>query len=324
MKAFLAAGLIVCLTLAGCSGKTHAPGTDTGTGTKPPLEAGKGAISGLVIDDVYRPVPNAFVLVEKAGLTATSDGEGQFTLTGLDPGAYILKVQADGHAAAPKNVDVNAGQYAEVEIQADRLFNQGSRIVTTEYSAFISCAADFVVNGIIGDCLNDQSGDSYRPGFTSNVTQLGLTNITYMVTEVLMNQVGNWVLQVREDDGSPGGGERYAVQSIEGGRYIKIINQFGVKNTESDEQHRNVPWVGAKPFQTLVFYEGQFKGEFTQAGQPVADANATVPVVDRHIGNPLCCGVGAGFGIEAKFVQSIFLGAPPMDINSYSTLKPSS
>lgn len=318
--ALLVSSLLLAVALAGCGSK--ATTTGGGTTSQPPLEAGKGAIAGLVIDDVYRPVPNALVLAEKAGMTATSDGKGQFTLTGLDPGAYVLKVQAEGHAAAPKNVDVVAGQYAEAEIQADRLLNAGSRIVTTQYSAFISCAADFAANGVVGDCLNDQSGDSFRPGFDSNVTALGLSNITYMVNEVLLNQDGNWNLQVREQDGSIAGGERYAVQSVEGGRYIRVVNQFGVKNTASDEQRNNVPWNGSKTFQTIVFYQGQFKDELTGLGKPVEDANQTNPATGNPVRNPLCCGVGAALGIQAKFVQSIFIGAPPVDINTYSTLKP--
>jgi hypothetical protein len=317
--AVLTAGLLLAVALAGCGGKAT---TTQGGGSQPPLEAGKGAIAGLVIDDVYRPVPNALVLIEKAGLTATSDGEGQFTFTGLDPGAYVLKVQADAHASAPKTVEVVAGQYADAEIQADRLLNAGSRIVTTEYSAFISCAADFAVNGVVGDCLNDQSGDSFRPGFDSNVTELGLHNITYMVNEVLVNQDGNWILQVREQDGSIAGGERYAVQSVQNAHYIKVVNKFGVKNTESNEQHNNVPWNGTKKFQTIMFYEGQFKNEVSGTGKPVEDANQTNPATGKPVRNPLCCGVGAGFGIQAKFVQSIFIGEPAVDINSYSTLKP--
>jgi hypothetical protein len=313
----LLTALLLATSLAGCGGK----GGTGGGGTQPPLEAGKGAIAGLVIDDVYRPVPNALILIEKAGLTATSDSEGQFTFAGLDPGAYVLKAQADGHAAGPKTVEVVAGQYAEAEIQADRLFNGGSRIVTTEFSAFIPCAADFVVNGVVANCLVDLSGDSYRAGFTSNVTRLGLSNITYMVNEVLFNKKGNWELQVREDDGSSAGGDRYAVQSIKDDRYIKVVNPFGAKNTESDEQHVNVPWTGDKPFATIVFYHGQFRDETGSAEKPVDDANVTNPATGKPV-RPICCGVGADFGIQAKFVQSIFIGKPAVDIGSYSTLKP--
>ncbi|MFO1535699.1 MAG: carboxypeptidase-like regulatory domain-containing protein [Thermoplasmatota archaeon] len=319
MKGVLAvAALVLATSLAGCGGKVASTGAGGG-GELPPLGPDKGAIAGLVIDDVYRPVPDALVLIEKAGLTATSDGEGQFAFTGLEPGAYILKVQAEGHAAAPKTVQVVAGQYADAEVQADRLFNGGSRIVTKEFSAFIPCAADFVANSVVANCLVDLSGDSYRAGFTSNVT--GLTNITYMVNEVLFNQEGNWVLQVREDDDSSAGGERYAVQSATNGRYVRVVNQFGVKNTESDEQHNNVPWTGEKQFQTIVFYQGDFKEELGAAEKPFDDANQTNPVTGNPI-RPICCGVGAAFGIQARFVQSIFIGKPDQPVEGYSTLKP--
>ncbi|HEX2066990.1 MAG TPA: hypothetical protein VHI93_09280, partial [Candidatus Thermoplasmatota archaeon] len=73
-----AVAVTLALSLAGCGGKG---GTPTGGATTGPLDPTRGAIAGLVIDDVYRPVPGALVLLQPVGLTATSDRSGQFAFT---------------------------------------------------------------------------------------------------------------------------------------------------------------------------------------------------------------------------------------------------
>ena len=69
---------------------------------------------------------------------------------------------------------------------------------------------------------------------------------------------------------------------------------------------KNQVWKNDCDLHTILFTDSQFREELQGAGAPV------------------CCGVGAHFGIEAKFVQSLFLGEPALPIDSYSTLKPSS
>ncbi|MEA3202779.1 MAG: Carboxypeptidase regulatory-like domain [Thermoplasmata archaeon] len=309
------AALLLCVALAGCGDKAAVTNGTTGL---PPLPPDKGAIAGLVIDDVYRPVPKALVLIEKAGLTATSDGEGQFSFVGLEPGAYILKVQADGHAAAPRTVEVVAGQYADAEIQADRLFNSGARIVTTEYSVFVPCAASAVAATEVADCTFDQSGDSFRAGFDSNYTGYG--NVTYLVTEMLTNHPasassGAFKVVVREQ----GNGDYWGSKFITEGNYLKIVMRLNTKSAD-DTENRNFNWTNTKTMETVLFPQGAFKSE-SQGGLDAACANDPAPT------KPSCFesrGVGAQAGVTAKFVQSLFLGEPALPIESYSTLKPSS
>ncbi|MEA3137805.1 MAG: Carboxypeptidase regulatory-like domain, partial [Thermoplasmata archaeon] len=232
MKALLLVGLMVSFTLAGCSGggDDGGAGGQTATGTAGPIKAGKGAISGLLINDVFRPVPGGLVLIQELGLTATSDASGQFAFNDLKPGSYLLRVQADGHEAAPQNVEVKEGEYAEVELVARRVSSEGGRIITTEYSVFIPCSIDYVANGNVADCTLDQSGDSFRAGFSSNYTSYG--NVTYLVTEMKANKVDRYEVQLRCE--TPDEYLYYSVSQFEGD-YTKMVMPLGGVSEQSAE-----------------------------------------------------------------------------------------
>lgn len=298
LQALLAAAGFFAVLLAGC-GDGPEGGRSAGSGTTGPLASGKGAISGLLINDVFRPVPGGLVLIQELGLTVTSDASGQFTFVDLEPGAYLLRVQADGHESAPQGVDVTEGEYAEVELIARRVSSEGGRILTTEYSVFIPCGVDFVYSGIVTDCTFDQSGDSYRAGFSSNYT--GYANATYLVTEMKADNPDRYEVQVREDDGTSNGGERYSVAQFEGD-YVKIVHQLGIADTVYNGQANNVPWNNTKTVYTILFPDSIGREELQGAG------------------SPFCCGAGAHFGIRAKFVQSLFIGEPEVDVATYSVL----
>ncbi|HUR25660.1 MAG TPA: carboxypeptidase-like regulatory domain-containing protein [Candidatus Thermoplasmatota archaeon] len=301
MKALFLVGLMASLALAGCSGGDDGGATGTTGGPTPsPLKSGKGAISGLLINDVFRPVPGGLILIQDLGLTATSDSSGQFSFIDLEPGSYLLRVQAEGHEAAPQNVEVRDGEYTEAELVARRVFNEGSRIITTEYSVFIPCSIDFVANGYVADCTLDQSGDSYRAAFTSNYTQYG--NATYLVTEMKTNHEGRWEVQLRTGEACSES-QYFAVSQFQGD-YTKIVMPVGGISEQSAELSYgpNEAWGNQCDLDTILFTDSQFREELQQAGAPV------------------CCGLGAQFGIKAKFVQSIFLGEPEVDIASYGVL----
>ncbi len=303
--------MFAALTLAGCGAKSSAPAASA---ARPALPADRGAVKGIVIDDRYRPVPEATVLLTPVGLTSTTDAEGLFAFTDLAPGAYVVLVQAKDHEAAPKNVDVQAGQYTEVEAEARRIFSDAGAVITTQFSAFIPCAANFVANGVIFNCVLDLSGDSFRGGFTTKAFNKTL-NWTVMVSEVLVNQPNSYEFQVREDDGSSGGGERYAVGPIQSGVYKKITNLRGILNMVDNQQRNNVPFNGTKPFATILFLEGDHQQDFQQAFDTVCQPS--VPQTCRT-----ATGVGAAFGIKAKMVQSLFVGAPATPVEHYCVLAP--
>ena len=75
--------------------------------------AGKGAISGIIDDPTGAAIPNAKVTVTNTAtgvsVAATSNGSGDYTFPSLDPGGYVIKVEAKGfQTQQQQNVNVNA------------------------------------------------------------------------------------------------------------------------------------------------------------------------------------------------------------------------
>lgn len=321
MKAILASLLFVTITLAGCSGGGGGGDASIDPTIRDPsqLDKGKGAIAGLLLDDGFRPIPQGKVLVEQTGEVVTSNADGEFYVLNVDPGSYRLRAQVPGHEALPLIVTVAEGVYEDARVIARRVVSEGGTIITREFSVFIPCAADFVVNGVVANCMLDLSGDSYRAGFTVNTTDL--QNVTYLVTEMKANAVGDYVVQVRRNDPARGdgaaGGPRYAVGTIIAGDYIKMVNAFGVVNEEHNDQANNVPWNNTNPYQTILFMQGEYQEEFSGIGENVAGTCVPGAVC---LNNPTSRGLGAQFGIKATFIQSIFLGEPDVDIDRYQAM----
>jgi hypothetical protein len=308
--------------LAGC-GSAPAQDPDGQVVTEVPLPEGKGGILGILVNDIYRPVPGGLIFVARQGLTATTDASGQFGFTGLDPGTYILQANALDHEASPLNVDVVAGEYTEVEFQSRRVFSEGGTIITTHYSVFIPCSKSDPVDGTRNiDCTADGSGDSFRIGFTSDYRSHG-RNVTYLVTEMKANHKassssGALKVVVRDaEDADPYFANKYTADSD----YLKLTMHLG--NVSTDESTpaypRNEAWNNKEELQTALFAQGQFKSE-TQA---VLDA-ACPPLYDAGVFRDCDSrGVGVQVGVKANFVQSLFLGEPDKPIDSYAVYAPS-
>lgn len=309
-----AAVLIVTLSvaafLAGCGAKTEPPTAATGTCTDC-LSNGKGAITGVVIDDRYRPVPDALVVLTPSGLTAKSDAEGQFQFGPLEPGSYVVLAQAKDHEAAPKNADVKAGEYTELEVQARRTFNQNGLIITTQFSIFIDCSEEAVVIANEGategvSCMMDQSGDSARGSFDSQLSPADANLTTYMVTEAISNQKGSYSLVVGTLDAQGNVNKEYADATCIDGTYARVQMQPKKADTRPGEQENGATakWPAADKFTTIIFPR-------SNTYQQVHDQTGL-------------WGAGVVLGFKAKIVQTVFLGPPGLDIGSYAVLKPAS
>ncbi|MES2154222.1 MAG: carboxypeptidase-like regulatory domain-containing protein [bacterium] len=316
-KSVFLVALLVATLLAGCGSKgSPAASNDGGL---PPL-GDKGAIKGIVIDDRYRPIEGALVLLTPSGLTDTTDTLGQFLFSDLQPGAYVLQVNAKDHEAAPKNVDVMAGQYAEVEAPARRIFSQDGAIITSQYSVFIDCAVEAVIYSAIVEkpsCTGDTTGDSARDGFSTDL-HVDAKNVTYVVSEFLFSNKGNYGLVIgRTTDG------QYDTYFAEGNVVDAVYQRLQlqpkmVDNRTGETAGRNIKFDLSKPYETTVFPHAQLYNELHGATRDIGTATGH-PIC---VGDGGCNGVGVALGVKAKIVQSIFIGPPASPIETYALLKP--
>lgn len=309
MRTGILLAAVLCTTvLAGCSGGGEDP-TVTSTGERE-LAPGKGAIAGLLIDDIYRPIPGGLILLQGAGLTATSDERGQFTFLDVNPGSYVVIATANRHEAAPVNVDVREKIYTDLEVPMRRIFSAEGSMITTQYSVFIPCATTTPALTLTLGCLPDSSGDSYRPGL-SNLNFSGESTLTYLVAEIKINMKDNFQFVLRHDDGSSLGGEDYGEAWINATDYGKVILKKG-ENYHNWQNNANWTNVPEKPLAAILFYMGTGSAEL----------QGTACTVD----NPACLGYfGAGqkFAIKANIVLTAFLGEPTVDVEEYHVLGPS-
>lgn len=270
-------------------------------------EEGKGAIAGLLVDDRFRPIhltddprtefqARGFVLLQETGEQVRTTENGEFTLVDLPPGTYTVRVQAEGHEAAPRAVTVEPGVFNEAVVQARRVFDDTSSILTQEYNVFKPCEFTLIVIGIPFDCTFDFSGDSARDAFTTNYTSF--PQATWLVTEFKANQAGNYEIRIGEEVGSSTG--NYAIEEIVEGDYTKIVVEKNGTATENLYGETNRVWTNENGFTTILYVDGTGKG--------------ALPVF----------GGGFGFGVfvavEGKFLQSLFLGEPEVDLDSYCLL----
>ena len=95
-------------------------------------QQGMGAIVGVVTDKSQATLPGATVKLDPGDISATSDSQGQFTITNLAPGAYTIRVGYVGFAPSTASVTVTAGQVARTSVAMDVASETESIVVTAE------------------------------------------------------------------------------------------------------------------------------------------------------------------------------------------------
>jgi TonB-dependent receptor len=92
----------------------------------------KGAISGHVSDNSGGALIGAQVSVQPKGVTVVSDAQGQFFISDLEPGSYIVTITYVGFKAFTQTMNVTAGQAASVEAKLDVEAQSLEVLVTAE------------------------------------------------------------------------------------------------------------------------------------------------------------------------------------------------
>src|SRR5258708_36416059 len=75
----------------------------------------KGTIAGRVMDASHAVLQGARVELHPGGLTAVSDGQGQFTIPGVAPGRYAVTISYVGFTTFSSSAEVTAGKGGNVD-----------------------------------------------------------------------------------------------------------------------------------------------------------------------------------------------------------------
>ena len=114
-----------------------------------------GRITGTVIGERGQPLPAAQVSVVGTQLGAAADEQGRYTINGVVPGTYQLRVQRIGYTARTQAVTVAAGQTTTANVQLDVLALELQPVVvgyTTEQRRDVTGA----VSSVSGNDIRDQ------------------------------------------------------------------------------------------------------------------------------------------------------------------------
>ena len=144
--------LMASLALAGCAGDKGADQPADEDFDDLGLQASEttGVLRGVVVDTAIRPL--AGVSVSVTGATpkeATTNADGLFGFSGLEPGTYFVRATKPGYNATQASADVVAG-VAEPPIVKMLLSADPSNapyVQTYVFEGFIECSGSFVAVG---------------------------------------------------------------------------------------------------------------------------------------------------------------------------------
>jgi len=161
MRAWALAAMVgASLLLAGCakSAAPSAPGVV--------LDAGRVALSGVVVDEAIRPLAGAEVNVTDVGVNATTDANGLFLLP-VPPGDHVLEVRRAGFGSVRQAVTVPATGLRGLNLQLVPGASTLPYSTLLKYDGFIVCSlgASYIFSEECGEGVGTPVG---RYGKQSN------------------------------------------------------------------------------------------------------------------------------------------------------------
>lgn len=177
--------LVAAVIVAGCSGSTPGPAPAGGSGTTAPpadfsdldLRATKstGVVRGVVVDATIVPVAGATVAVQPGDRNVTTDAEGRFGFSDLEPGAYLVRASKADYTAAQATVQVVAGESEPraTMLVLDRLLGTEPYVDAMSWEGYMQCsliAAGFfftgcMTSGVAGDDSRKEDPIGIPPDF---------------------------------------------------------------------------------------------------------------------------------------------------------------
>lgn len=232
------------LVLAGCSAtppSSEAPDTtyeDLG------LQAAqdRGVIRGVVVDEAITPLPGA-VVTRTGGESATTDAQGRFGFSNVEPGTQFLSASRPGYTSVQSVTEVEAGvlEPRSVTIQLTRIPGSEPRVVALVWHGFMQCSwtlgGAFATGCLVSDFTDDNSrafdAIDAEPSFLQSETLWEPTQTlgtSFCMRQYASEDIGGDVLV---DDVC---GESPLVQQVDGAR----LNETGVGTTQGLER---LVWV---------------------------------------------------------------------------------
>jgi hypothetical protein len=293
--------VVAAATLAGCTEPA------AGDSDAPVLEAGRGAIAGLLVDDRYRPLrltdmpagefeARGFILVVETGRQLQTASDGTFTVLDLEPGTYTLRPSVQGHEGSPTKVDVAAGLFTEVDLLVRRLISPAAdSVVVHDDTVLITCSVQ-VLDGhfTIGRlCHGDLSGEPGTNWVDYNYT--GLPPIVAIVVEAQPARTVDFEVWLTKQTNLIGSEELYGKHYGYDSSYLRIAALDGTET-------------------------GRYGGAMLNTSDLRAWVNVNGPgtqEADALTGLPI--GADFTFVLEVRLVVSAFFSVPP-DFDTYAIL----
>lgn len=150
--------------LAGCAGADETPQAPADF-TELDLKAGtgKGVIRGVAVDDSIRPIAGVAITLGSGTLATTTDEEGRFGFSDVEPGLHFVKASKPGYGETQSSVEVVADEAEPkaVLIALTRVPGTDPLVVLMEWNGFMQCsftiAIAFGTGCLLGDFTDDDS-----------------------------------------------------------------------------------------------------------------------------------------------------------------------
>ena len=148
MRQALVASLLFAALLAGCAdgGPSEPQEADPAAFEDVEVTDTTGAIRGVVVNEAIVPIAGALIALNN-GKNATSDDEGAFVFSTLEPGTYFVTASKLGYVDVSQSVDVVAGQkqppITKIQLSLDPAAAKPF-VQSYVFDGFIQCSGTFV------------------------------------------------------------------------------------------------------------------------------------------------------------------------------------
>ena len=96
------------------------------------LSAQEASLSGEVTNEKNEAIPFATVQITNTSMATTTDADGQYLISGIDPGTYVVEYASLGHTTQSRSLTFEASEEKIVNIQLKEEFqNLGEVLITT-------------------------------------------------------------------------------------------------------------------------------------------------------------------------------------------------